>query len=675
MSASSSNSPVVVTGASGHIGFHVARVLIEKGYPVRLLIRNINENVEELIRLGATYQMIDLMDVDACAKWFDGAKAVFHLAADNTTRTDQEQATLESTSTLTQRIVEACESAGVSTLIYTSSVVVLGRSSDPRRLIGLDDVNEQPESPYVKGKLQAERYIDSRIGKSSLDIRRLYPSWVVGSHNVKWTPPHRLIRDYLLKGQKFYFGGGISVVDVEAVAAAHVAAFEKGEPNGKYLLGGQNVSFKDFYGTLARLCGKPAPRIALPKPAMLLAARLLCGVSKTIGMGDPIDPAYVRSVVGTWSWYDSGKAMQELDYRIPELETTLRNAIREIRLRLSWIHRLNALEIHGGAQLTPKWLITGVPGWLGNRLVGMLVERMNSGEIDPAGIRIYAEERFRGFFDLHPGIEVCYGDITDPEKLDKALQGIEKVCHIAGAIYPPKTDILYKVNADGTRALVDACIRTGVRRIAYIGTDSICGRGTKAQRIFDENTSPNPYRHYGKSKYLGEKYLLEKTKEGLIDGTSLRGFWFFGPGAPARQENFFNMFHWKRQIVFGNGRNYRSISTVDNLSHALLLAIHEPKTIGNWYWIGDEKADYQVDEIYSKICNRFGTSYRPIHIPIWVCRMINLVDWLMSKVGLLHPTIHAAGKFYFDIAGSIDAAKRDFNYHPIVTLDQEIDRI
>ncbi len=95
---------------------------------------------------------------------------------------------------------------------------------------------------------------------------------------------------------------------------------------------------------------------------------------------------------------------------------------------------------------------------------------------------------------------------------------------------------------DGTRNLVDACIECGVRRFLYMSTDSICGHGTPEKRVFDEHTPANPYRHYGRSKRLAEEYVLEKTRAGQLDGTSLRGFWFFGPYAPARQLNFVQMF-------------------------------------------------------------------------------------------------------------------------------------
>lgn len=58
-----------------------------------------------------------------------------------------------------------------------------------------------------------------------------------------------------------------------------------------------------------------------------------------------------------------------------------------------------------------------------------------------------------------------------------------------------------------------------------------------------------------------------------------------------------------------------------------------------------------------------------------LCRALNAADWLLGKARRLHPTLHAAGKFNFDIAGPVDASRRDFGYRPVVTLDDELARM
>jgi dihydroflavonol-4-reductase len=664
---------VVVTGASGHIGYHVAAALLDQGYDCHLLLRRRNALTDRLELRGAN---VHLADFSGPGSWpvLSGASGLFHLAASNTLSQSAGGEVLESTLGLTERLIQAALDAGVPRIVYTSSAVVLGRSRDPARLINEDDLTTSAESPYVRGKSGAEQFCRARMAAGA-DIRILYPSWVVGPDDPKCTPPHRLILNYLTKGQAFAFGGGISIAHVCEVAAAHVAAFTKGQPQGRYVLGGENVTFRDFYGLLARLTGRRPPVLMLSKAVMMALATGARAIFGLLGKEPPVSPSYVDAVVDRFSWYDSGKAIRDLGYRIRPIEESLAEAVLNARRRLAGVYPLN-LKVAGKAPpaladpAKDVLLITGAPGWLSNRMIDTLINGDRFGQTyPPRTVRLLVHPSSRGLLELPANFEIHSADINDKEAVKKSLAGVRSVFHLAGAIYTPRIATLYQVNAEGTKNLVDACIESGVRRIIYMSTDSVCGHGTPGKRIFDENTPPSPYKNYGRSKWLGEDYLLRKTREGLIDGTSLRGFWFFGPYAPARQLDFARMFFWPRQIVFGNGRNLRSISHVDNIIQAFFRAEKNPVTHGKWYWIGDPDEGYLVDAIYQHIAEAMGRPYKPFHIPPLLCRCFGLADDFLGLFGRLHPTIHAAGKFYFDIAGSSAAAMRDFGYEPRVGLD------
>jgi dihydroflavonol-4-reductase len=660
---------VVVTGASGHIGYNVAKELLSRDIAVILLIRAENRNIRQLKAAGATAHQVDLFQPDSYRRHLDGIDCFFHLAAENTTDTAAEERVLRNTAGLTRAVLDTAVAAGVRTIVYTSSSVVLGRSEDPNRPLNEEAVTRNQESPYVKGKFLAERYCDDIIREGRADIRRLYPSWVVGPGDARLTPPHKVIRDAVLKGQRFYFDGGVSIAAVEEVAKAHVDAWLIGQPNGKYVLGGDNVTFKTFFTTLARLSGQKPPLAFLPKGLIYWGAKV---AKALLGGKSPVDPAYVKTVIGSYSWYDSSRAIRELGYRIPAAEITLRAAVREARMRLSGLH-----DLQENPAATPRrteyaendvLLITGFPGWLSARMLDVFMngDRYGKNAVNRK-IRLLALPSFAGMIDLPPRFEIVYGDLRDPESLRQAVRGVSTVYHLAAAIYPRRMQDFHEVNTEGTRNLVDACIAQGVRRILFMGTDSICGYG-REQRIFDEHTPARPYKNYGKSKYLAEKYILDKTAEGKIDGTSLRGFWFFGPFMPERNLGFLRMFNWPRQIVFGNGRNYRSLSHVDNTIQAFLKAEKSPATIGKWYWICDSKPDYTVDEIYRAMAAGLGRPFRPLHVPNLICELLSYADSFLGLFGILNPTIHAAGKFHKDIAGFIGAAERDFEYRPDVHL-------
>ena len=666
---------IALTGASGHIGYHVARLLLQRGHDVRLLLRGPNVLTRRLERAGARTFVVDLFAPETCRAALAGTEALFHLAATNTTSQADVTEVERSTVALTQAVLDAAAAARVSTVVYTSSVVVLGRSPTQDQPLNEEDATASAESPYVRGKVAAER-LAREAQATGRDVRIVYPSWVVGPDDPKLTPPHRLILRAVQKGQRFSFDGGISIAHVAEVAAGHVSALEKGQPGGRYVLGGQNVTFRQFYDLLARFAGRPVPFLHLPKAAMLAAATALKAGSGLLGREASIDPEYVEAIVGNYSWYDSGRAAAALGYQVRPIEETLREAVRLARQRLVGSYPLN-LATQGTApppassgEVFGRLLITGVPGWLGNRLVDVLTNGDRTGHRYPVRpVRLFVHPSARGMLDLPEHLEVVYGDINDPVACGAALKDVGTVIHLAGAIYPPRVETLYRVNTEGTRTLVDACITHGVRRFLFMSTDSVCGHGTPEKRVFDEHTTATPYRNYGRSKWMAEEYVLAKTRAGLIDGTSLRGFWFFGPYAPARQLTFANMFSsWPRQLVFGDGKNLRSISHVDNIVQALLAAENVPVTVGKWYWIGDADGGYPVDAIYGTIAAAFGRPYRPAYVPKPLCRLLGVVDRLIGCLGRIQPTIHAAAKFDFDIAGVSTAAQRDFGYQPLTSL-------
>lgn len=690
---------VVVTGASGHLGFHVARECLARGYETRILARSLNVNVAELQYLGAQLTLCDLLSPATYRPAFVGAHCLFHVAAENTTSVRHRDRTLRHTVNLAEVVLTAALEAGVPVLIVTSSVVALGRSDRPERII---DENSPPEtgrgaagfeSPYVEGKTLTEELCERLIRERGADVRRLYPSWLVGPGDLKGTPPHRVVADYVARGQRVWFDGGISVASVLEAAKAHVRDFDLGRPGDRYILAGENVTFQQFFTLLAEVTGRKPPAVKLARSVVLAASRVGTALFKCFGREFPVTPGYARAVLGRYSWYSSARAERELGYRVIPARELLAEAVLETRRRNAGVLTLGRRRpsarsrvaasppnparepdsttgpvATSEAEIATPLLITGVPGWLGNRMVDILINGDRFGRFaSKRPVRLLVEPGFKGLLRLPENFEIVHGDICDPEAVGRAVAGVGTVFHLAGAIYPPRIGTLYRVNVEGTRNLAECCLRQGVRRILYMGTDSICGRGSPPARVFDERTPARPYRHYGQSKFQAEELLLRLTAEGRLEATSLRGFWFFGPFAPARQLRFANMFRWRRQVVFGNGRNLRSISHIDDIIAAFFLAERQPATIGKWYWICDERP-YLVAEIYSALAAAAGGRYRPFHVPVLLCRGLNIADRVLGWAGRLHPTIHAAGKFYFDIAGDIAAARRDFGFEPRLHL-------
>jgi dihydroflavonol-4-reductase len=657
---------IVLTGASGHIGSHVAEVLLQKGFSPVLITRKKNQNILRLEAKGAGVVIANLSDPSEYAEHLRNTDVLFHIASENTTDTSDPQRIVNNTFGLSKTVLDAALNAGIKTIVYTSSVVVLGRSKDASVLITENDRVQFPESPYVKGKLLAEEYCDLLIKEKKADIRRIYPSWVIGPGDAGLTPPHKIIKNYLEKGQSFSFKGGISIASAEDVALAHVNAWLLGKRDEKYITSGDNLTFPEFYSLLAEFSGKKAPLFPVPKWILWcasLAAKIL------LGKRSPASPSYIRAVVGNYSWYDSSKAKKELGYSSASAQEILKKAVLEAKQRALGIRDLKPGNNGIAKTAFPDsdiLLITGFPGWLGNRMLDIFMNGDRYGDLAvDRKIRLLVQPAFKGLIDLPSKFEIVYGDITDRKSLDAALKNVSTVFHLAGVIYPKKISSYYKVNELGTKNLVDSCIAQGIRRILFMSTDSVCGF-SRGKKFFSSNEPPRPYKNYGRSKYLAEKYILDKTAEGLIDGSSLRGFWFFGPFMPERNMSFFRMFHWKRQIVFGNGKNNRSISHVDNIVQAFSKAEKRKETIGKWYWIGNKTENYSVDRIYREVAEGLGRPYSPFYIPPFICELFSIFDTIISWTGRINATIHAAGKFHKNIAGDVTEAEKDFGYDPKV---------
>jgi dihydroflavonol-4-reductase len=247
---------------------------------------------------------------------------------------------LENTDKLTQTVLQACHENTVKTVIYTSSVVVIGRSADANRPLTEKDVNPFAESPYVLGKMQAEKFVANFIQQHNYDIRRVYPSWAVGGNDPKLTPPHKVIKDFLEKGAPVYFDGGISIAAVEEIAKGHVLAYEKGKFGETYILSGENITFKKLYELLVANSRQKMPLLKLPKFAIVLASWIFTNIFKLLGKEFPISPEYAKAVVGSFSWYDCSKAKNELGYQTQPVEEILKNAVTDANRKILGVHLL-----------------------------------------------------------------------------------------------------------------------------------------------------------------------------------------------------------------------------------------------------------------------------------------------------------------------------------------------
>jgi nucleoside-diphosphate-sugar epimerase len=319
-------------------------------------------------------------------------------------------------------------------------------------------------------------------------------------------------------------------------------------------------------------------------------------------------------------------------------------------------------------------LVTGAPGWLGTRLVEALTGAAGSWpRITGAKVRCLVRPGIDASALRSLGAETFESDLTSPTELGKGVDGAEIVIHAAGLIHPHRVRELYDLNTDGTRRMLDAAIKAGVRRFVFVSSNSPAGANADKTRLLDE-TVVAPFMNYGLSKRRAEVAVLDACRAGRIESVVVRPCWFYGPGQPPRQTRFFKMIESGRPIIFGTGEYLRSMSYVDNSVQGLLLAAASDKASGQIYWIAD-KRPYPVNEIYATVARLLGVKdFRPRHVPELASRACHLMDAGLQAAGLYVQEFHVAGELIKTIACSIEKAERELAYAPAFSLEEGMRR-
>lgn len=332
---------VFVTGATGFVGSHVARLLAEQGADLRLLTRKTSRT--DLIDSIRHERVVgDLSDADSLARGMAGCEYCFHVAADYRLWTRHPEQMYASNVEGTRNIIRAAQQAGVRRVIYTSSVATMG--------FGYDGTACDEQSPvsiadmighYKRSKFLAEQ-VAIEAGKQGADVVLVNPTAPVGEQDIKPTPTGRIVLDFLKHGFPAYVETGLNLVDVREVAQGHIAAMERAKPAERYILGGENLTLKQVLDKLAAITGIPSPRVKLPYGVALVSA--VCDTAFT-GLLLRREPRVTIDAVRMGRkkmWASSAKAERELGWRIMPVDDALRRACE-------WFVR------HGYAEAPPEF--------------------------------------------------------------------------------------------------------------------------------------------------------------------------------------------------------------------------------------------------------------------------------------------------------------------------------
>ena len=238
-----------ITGATGFVGSHVARLAAEQGAKLRLLSRS--KSNRSHLPSDADIVEGDLRFPETFAAALRGCDAVIHVAADYRLwvpdPADMYKANVEGT----RELLRLAREAGVPRVVYTSSVATMGFKSDGTVIDEETPVSEQNMIGHYKRSKWLAEQVAIEAARAGQQVIILNPTTPIGALDTKPTPTGRIVVDFLNKNFPAYVETGLNLVDVREIARMHLVALERGAPGERYILGGENLTLKQILDKLA----------------------------------------------------------------------------------------------------------------------------------------------------------------------------------------------------------------------------------------------------------------------------------------------------------------------------------------------------------------------------------------------------------------------------------------
>jgi len=312
----------LVTGATGFIGSHLVRALLEQGQRVRVIVRSPDRLAAvELDHAELEVVTGDLLEPQTLPPALADVTRLYHVAGFISTARRDKDAIHRLNVNITRNLFEATRGQGIDKIVYLASIFALGGGAGPTP--AREDVPYDLEDfgvEYFVAKRKAELYA-RQCAAEGLPIVFAYPCFCYGPGDVHRSSS-KAIEMHLRRLLVTALPGGQNAMDVRDAAAGLIKAMDRGAIGERYLLGGQNVTNAQLGTMLAAITGYPRP--VLPLPAGV--ARLVGRAAERLLASPPLDEQAARIATRFW-YYDDEKARRELGHTSRPLETTLRDTV------------------------------------------------------------------------------------------------------------------------------------------------------------------------------------------------------------------------------------------------------------------------------------------------------------------------------------------------------------
>jgi dihydroflavonol-4-reductase len=321
---------VFLTGATGFVGYHVARALEDEGADLRLLVRK-SSNLKNLEGLHGETYVGDLANPESLRPALSDIDAIVHVAADYRLWIPDPAAMYRANVDGTRELLRLAGEAHVPRIVYTSSVATMhfftnGMISDEQTPVTLEDM----VGHYKRSKFLAELQA-IKAAESGQQVIILNPTTPIGPHDVKPTPTGRIFVDFLKSKFPAYVDTGLNLVDVNEVARAHVLALTKGTPGRRYILGGENLTLKQILDKMSAITGIPSPTVKIPFAIAATYAFFEEWITGRIRGKEPRATLEEVRMGRKKMFASSARAESELGFRVTPVYPAMRAAIEWFR--------------------------------------------------------------------------------------------------------------------------------------------------------------------------------------------------------------------------------------------------------------------------------------------------------------------------------------------------------
>lgn len=322
----SPDNPVLVAGASGFVGSHIVRALVNDGRKVRVLLRRTSSR-RALEALPVQYVYGDALDPVSLRAAMEDCRTVFYSVVDpRFWLTDATPIYRNNVEGLVNAM-DVALSCGVERFIFTSTMGTLG--VNPHGPV-TEDVPfnwHHRASPYILARLQAEETFMHYCRDRGLPGIALCVANTYGPEDHQPTPHGKMLWDVARGRVRFTINAGAPTVDIRDVADAALRAERLGRIGERYIIANEFISNRDFYNSAAAVGGS-RPVWVIPRSLAYVIAWVTERILKALGRKDFLISTDAVFLSNVFQQMDNGKARRELDWHPRPIRETIRDAVR-----------------------------------------------------------------------------------------------------------------------------------------------------------------------------------------------------------------------------------------------------------------------------------------------------------------------------------------------------------